>query len=516
MNLIDFFDHGARLDPDRPCYIQDDRVHSYREVRELTLRIAAALRSAGFAPGEAGAVFSANDATAFTCALSMVRAGGVWVSVNPRSAPDEIAYILDHFECRVLFYQGQFEPMIATLRERCPGIRNFICIDQAGAHAPMLHDWISGHAPAELQPPCDPDATVLLASTGGTTGKPKGVMLSHRNMETFIANCLASMPFATPPVYLAAAPLTHAAGCMALAFMAAGGTTVVHTKVDPQEILKAIPQHQVSTLFLPPTAIYVLLSQPNVTDFDYSSLRYFIYGAAPMSAQKLQESMRVFGPVMAQIYGQAEAPMTITFLSPKEHLVKESQLERRLRSCGRPTPFARVAIMDDDGMLLGDNRVGEIVVQGDLVMKGYLKNREATFEASKFGWHHTGDLGYRDEAGYYYIVDRKKDMIISGGFNVYPGEIEQVLSSHPAVLDCAVVGVPDEKWGEAVKAVVQFKPGQEVAAEDLISLCKASLGSVKAPKTVEFVTDLPRSPVGKVLKKEIRAKYWEGQERQVG
>lgn len=516
MNLIDFFDRGARLAPDRACFIQDECVFSYRQVRELSLRVAAALRASGFVMGEAGAVFSANDATAFTCALSMVRAGGVWVSINPRSALDEIGYILDDFECKVLFYHSQFEPVIASVRRRCPGIRSYVCIDRSGADAPLLEDWIRDHEPVESSLPCDPDATVVLGATGGTTGRPKGVMLSHRNLETFIANVLVSMPFDEPPVYLAAAPLTHAAGCMALAFMAIGGTTVVHTKVDPLEILKSIPRHRVSTIFLPPTAIYVLLSQPDVADFDYSSLRYFIYGAAPMSADKLAAAMHIFGPVMTQFYGQAEAPMTITFMGPEEHKVAGAEHPHRLRSCGRPAPFSLVSIMDDEGHLLGDSQVGEIVVRGGLVMKGYLNNAEATGEASKFGWHHTGDLGFRDEDGYYYIVDRKKDIIISGGFNVYPGEIEQVLLSHPAVLDCAVVGVPDEKWGEAVKAVIQLKLGQRVAADELIVLCKDRLGSLKAPKTVEFIADLPRSPVGKVLKKEIRAKYWAGRGRQVG
>jgi len=231
---------------------------------------------------------------------------------------------------------------------------------------------------------------------------------------------------------------------------------------------------------------------------------------------KLKESLEVFGPVMAQLFGQSEAPMMVTFMTPREHFQDgRPASDQRLKSCGRATPFVKAAIIDDAGNQLPPNEIGEIVVQGDLVMQGYYKNPEATAQSRAFGWHHTGDLGYRDETGYYYIVDRKRDLIISGGFNIYPGEIEQIIWSHESVQDCAVIGVPDEKWGEAVRAVVELKKGKSATAEELITLCKLRLGSVKAPKSVEFVEALPRSAVGKVLKKELRATYWSGRERKV-
>jgi acyl-CoA synthetase (AMP-forming)/AMP-acid ligase II len=516
MNLIDYLDRGASIQPERACFLQDGRTITYRDTRDLTLRVAAALRAAGFEQGEAGAVLSPNDAVAFTCALGIVRAGGIWASANPRTAIDETAYLLDHFECGVLFYHSAFEAFVPELRKRCPRIRIFVCLDRAGASAPSLEDWLRPFKAEETIHSCNPDATVVLAATGGTTGRPKGIMLSNRNMETFVANVLAALQFEAPPVYLAAAPLTHAAGTMVLALMAIGGTTVVQTRVEPQEILKAIAAFRVNVMLLPPTVIYVLLSQKNVRDFDYSSLKYFVYVASPISAEKLREAIEVFGPVMTQLYGQAEAPMTLTYMSPADHVLPDANAAAvRLRSCGRPMPFVRLAIMDDGGALLPPGEVGEIVAQGDLVMKGYLKDPAATAESRLHGWHHTGDVGYRDADGFYYIVDRKKDMIITGGFNVYPNEIEQVIAGLPAVLDCAVIGVPDEKWGEAVKAVVQLRPGGRVEAEDVIAVCKQKLGSVKAPKTVEFVDELPRSPVGKVLKKALKAKSWAGRERMV-
>ncbi|MBV8272522.1 MAG: AMP-binding protein [Cupriavidus sp.] len=517
MNLIDLLDRGASLDPNRACFVQDGKVTTYGEVRNLTFRVGSALRAGGFGAGDVGAVLSNNDATAFACALSLVRAGGIWVPVNPKSVLDEITYFLDFTEVQVLFYSSAFEDLVTELRRQCPTIKTFICIDATGANAPSLQGWIEPFGIDEFSVPAEAGDIVAIGSTGGTTGRPKGVMLSHRSIATFVANVLASMPFDRVPVYLAAAPLTHAAGIMVLAFMALGGTTVVLTKPDPQTIMRAIGEHRINTLLLPPTVIYMLLSQANVRDFDYSSLKYFIYVAAPMSAEKLREAIEVFGPVMTQMYGQAEAPMTITFMGPEEHCPTDpAELPVRLKSCGRATPFARVAVMDEAGNLLGADEVGEIVVQGDLVMKGYLKNPEATADAGTFGWHHTGDVGYRDARGYYYIVDRKKDLIITGGFNVYPNEIEQVISAHPAVEDCAVVGVPDPKWGEAVKAVVQVRPSANVTEEELIALCKAKLGSIKAPKSVDFVRELPRSPVGKILKRSVRDTYWRDRDRMVG
>jgi acyl-CoA synthetase (AMP-forming)/AMP-acid ligase II len=235
-----------------------------------------------------------------------------------------------------------------------------------------------------------------------------------------------------------------------------------------------------------------------------------------MSIDKLKEALNVFGPVMAQLYGQAEAPMMCTFLSPAEHrMAAQSNGQKILWSCGRRTLLTPVEIMDETGRLLAPDQTGEIVVRGSLVMKGYYKQPELSRRVSRFGWHHTGDVGYKDADGYIYIVDRAKDMIITGGLNVYPSEIERVIWSHPDVQDCAVIGVPDEKWGEAVKAVIEPKPGRQINEGEIIDLCKTKLGGVMAPKSVEVWESLPRSPVGKVLKKEIRKKFWEGRERAI-
>ncbi|MEY2874499.1 MAG: long-chain fatty-acid-CoA ligase, partial [Pseudomonadota bacterium] len=365
---------------------------------------------------------------------------------------------------------------------------------------------------------CEQDDLAALMPTGGTTGLPKGVMLTHRNLCTSITFSIINATYQPQDaiVNLAAAPMTHSAGFLSLPATARGGTVVVLTKPDPAALLDTIEQHGVTELFLPPTVIYRLLEAPGIRQRKLSSLRYFMYGAAPMSVGKLKEALQVFGPVMFQGYGQTEAPGGIAILRPGDHFV-DGQVapDERLSACGLPSVLNALAIMDDEARPLPQGRSGEICVRGDIVMKGYYKQPDKTAETIIDGWLHTGDVGHLDAQGYLHITDRKRDVIISGGFNVYPSEVEQVLWTHPAVLDCAVIGVPDDKWGEAVKAVVELKPQSQVGAEELIALCKERLGSVKAPKSVDFVPLLPRSPVGKVLKKDIRAPYWHKAERRI-
>jgi len=348
---------------------------------------------------------------------------------------------------------------------------------------------------------------------------PKGVMNTHRSLQTFCAHYTIACTYKSEdkPVNLAAAPMTHTAGILSLPCTARGGTVVVVTKPDPALLLAAIPKYKVTEMFLPPAVIYRLLDIPDLgKKVDFSSLRYFMYGAAPMSVEKLKQAIEVIGPVMMGGYGQTEAPASISYLPPDAHF-KNGRVadDERLSSVGQPNTLISVEIMDDANQILAQGETGEICVRGDLVMKGYYKAPEKTAETIIDGWLHTGDVGHIDAEGYLHITDRKKDMIISGGFNVYPSEVEQVIWGHPAVQDCAVIGVPDEKWGEAVKAVVELNKGQTVSADDLIALCKEKLGSVKAPKSIDFIDVLPRSPIGKVLKKDLRARYWQDATRKI-
>ncbi|KVG81157.1 long-chain fatty acid--CoA ligase [Burkholderia ubonensis] len=517
MAIIDFFDRGWRIAPNGIAYIQGERSYSFQEIGELSCRIANGLLAAGFAKETKAAVWADNDVTAWGCALGLWRAGLAYIPVNGRSTPAENQYVLDAFDCEVLFFQQAFATAIDALRASLPKVKLWVCIDADLPWAPSLATWSAGQPSTMPLVDYDMDDVVTLSATGGTTGAPKGVMNTHRSFQTYFAQFMMACPYgAERPVNLAAAPMTHTAGMMSLPCTARGGTVVVLPKPDPALLLGAIAKHRVTEFFLPPTVIYRLLDIPGIEKLDYSSLKYFLYGAAPMSVEKLKRAIEVFGPVMAGGYGQTEAPASIANMTPAEHFVDgKLASDERLSSVGRPNPLVRVEILNDRGEVLPQGETGEICVRGDLVMKGYYNAPDKTADTIVDGWLHTGDIGHLDADGYLHITDRKKDMIISGGFNVYPSEIEQVIWAHPAVQDCAVIGVPDDKWGEAVKAVVELNAGQSVSAEELVALCKEKLGSVKAPKSVDFVAALPRSTVGKVLKKDLREQYWQGRQRRI-
>ena len=522
MAIIDFFDRGWRINPTGAAYVQDERHFSFDEVGELSCRIANALLAEGFGREAKGAVWAGNDVTAWSCTLGLWRAGMCWIPVGARNPAAENHFVLDAFDCEVLFFQHEFAPVVASLHPKLPNVKAWICIDGEAPEVPgarSLQAWVADHPATRPKVDVDLDDVVVLSATGGTTGSPKGVMNTHRSTQTFCAHFMMSCHYEADerPVNLAAAPITHTAGLLSLPCTARGGTVVVLTKPDPAQLLGSIQQHRVTEFFLPPTVIYRLLDIPDLNKkVDFSSLKYFLYGAAPMSVEKLKQAIGTFGPVMMGGYGQTEAPTSISFLTPGEHFVAgQVAPDERLSSVGRPNPLVRVEIMSDANEILPPGETGEICVRGDLVMKGYYKAPEKTAEAIVDGWLHTGDIGHLDADGYLHITDRKKDMIITGGFNVYPSEVEQVIWSHSSVQDCAVIGVPDAHWGETVKAVVELNAGQHVSADELIALCKDRLGSVKAPKSVEFVDSLPRSPVGKVLKKDLRAKYWQGVDRRI-
>lgn len=518
MNLIDFFDAGVRKHPAATCFVDlGGPSITYAQAGTKTCQIARGLRQFGYVTGFHGAVLSGNATAAFLAILAIARAEGVWLPVSARNSVASNIEFLADMDCDVLFYQHRYSEQVEQIRAQIPRIRHFICLDGESGNDLTLDELTKGHSGDMFAAPSQPAALAMVMGTGGTTGRSKGVMLSNRNLVMTFANHMSVMNITPGMTVLAAAPITHTAGLISFPYFERGGRVILMDGIEPQKLLKTIEQERVSMLFLPPTVIYGLLAQPNVRDFDYSSLRYLMYGAAPMSPDKLAESLEVFGPVMLQIYGQAEVPGAMTVLPCDEHFV-EGQIapRKRLLSAGRKFPFTRVAIMSEDGHLLSNaGAVGEIVAQGDIVMQGYYKNPEATAETTINGWHCTGDVGYFDDEGFLYIVDRKKDMIITGGFNVFSSEVEASVMAHPAVQDCAVIGIPDEKWGEAVKAVIQLRPNQLVTPDALIAFVKERLGSVKAPKSVDIVETLPRSSVGKVLKKDVRKNYWTAQERAV-
>jgi acyl-CoA synthetase (AMP-forming)/AMP-acid ligase II len=478
---------------------------SYGDVVELSHRIARALWRAGVRPGDKVGILSANDPIAFSCVFGIARAGAVWCPINPRNGAAENRELLELFDCAALIHQAGFGELVDEIAGSLPELHTLVCLDGPRGSVPGIDDWLAaadGDPPVEAAPP---DDVVALVGTGGTTGRPKGVVLTDRNIEAMSAITLMSYPFDGRPVYLALAPLTHAAGVLCFPVMALGGEIVVMATPDVGRFLALVERHGVTHTFLPPTLIYMVLGHPDLDSTDLGSLQCFWYGAAPMSVARLEEALERIGP-MAQLFGQSEAPMMVSTMSPAQHRLPDGSVARsRLASAGRPTPLVRVGILSPSGELLGAGERGEIVVRGSLVMAGYYRDPEATAEVSAYGWHHTGDIGYLDDDGYLFIVDRAKDMVITGGFNVYSAEVEQALMAHPDVRDCAVVGLPDEKWGERVTAVIELVPGSGATADDLTAFVKARLGSVKAPKQIEFWDSLPRSTVGKILKTDVRA-----------
>lgn len=518
MALTDFFDRGLSLGPQNIAYSKDAENWTFQEAHDASCRVAQGLVASGLPKETRCAVLAGNDPLAWLCVLGIWRVGLAWVPLNPRSTPDDHIQLLNGFDVEVLFFHKAFAPVVEAVRSGCEGLKLLVCIDGEVEGAKAFADWC-GALPAT--PPAQragSDDLAAIMPTGGTTGAPKGVMLSQRNLSLSIANNIINTPYkpGEPIVNLAAAPMTHTAGFLTLSATARGGRIVIMTKPDPDSLLDLVCRESVTEFFLPPTVIYRLLDMPGIAGRNFSALRYFMYGAAPMSVERLRQALRTFGPVMLQGYGQTEAPGSIAFLRPGDHF-KDGEIadDSRLSSCGLPSILNATAIMDDAGTCLPQGQTGEICVRGDIVMQGYYKAPDKTAETVIDGWLHTGDLGHIDAEGFLHITDRKKDVIISGGFNLYPSEVEQVIWSHPAVLDCAVIGVPDDQWGEAVKAVVELREGMSVGSDELIALCKQRIGSVKAPKSVDFVEQLPRSPVGKVLKKDIRAIYWTNSTRRI-
>lgn len=516
MRFIDFFEQGVRYHADETAFVDNVSRYTYAQADVQIQKIAAAIRGNSFAKGTRIGVYSPNANSAWLALLGVLWAEGVWIPINPRNTVEVNVDLATRFGMDIMFYDACFNDQVAEIKKQVPSLKSFICINGEGTTGHSLESFCAGHPERHEPEPHVPKELAAIFPTGGTTGQSKGVLMNHEALETFAINYYTHLNYREDSVHLVVAPMTHAAGIMGCLHFMRGAKNVITKKLDPLSILQDIEEHGVTHLFLPPTILYMMLAHGDVGKYDYSSLEHFIVGAAPTSLEKLKEAIKVFGPVMTEAYGQTEAPAAITLKAPWDYMDADGNInEERLKGIGRAGAFSPVKILGDDGQEVARGTPGEICVSGRLVTLGYLDNPEATAAAHKDGWLWTGDVGIMSEDGYIQIVDRSKDMIISGGFNIYPNEIEQVISENPAVQECAVIGVPDEKWGEAVKAVIQLKAGQTAKAADIITDVKARLGSVKTPKTIDFIDDLPRSPNGKVMKTELRKIYWTGKSRAV-
>jgi fatty-acyl-CoA synthase len=521
MRTIDYFDRAADFDPERDAIVEGDTRYTYRRLQERTQGFAAALYANGFTRQEPVALYAPNHHAVLLCLLGMWRAGAVWVPVNTRNALDANQQYMNYVRVRWLFYHSQYAEDVKKLKASVPTIRHVVCIDKAGDGHPSLDEFIATGAGFEWDDKVDCfgnlDELVGIFPTGGTTGPAKGANVTNLGWGTMLE--IAGNAWrreGVKPVCLVTAPLTHAAGPVSTVAFSLGATNVIMPGFDALGVLQNIERYRVTHLYLPPTALYALLDHPRLSEYDYSSLKIFLLVGSPVSPDKLKRAVEVFGPCMCQSFGQVESPMITTWLPPETVAAAvEGDHPERLKSCGKPTYPVRVGIMGDSGSLLPPGERGEIVVRGTLVSHSYFEKPEATAEAHAGGWHHTGDVGYRDKDGYIYIVDRKKDMIITGGFNVFSAEVESAVMELNTVRECAVIGVPHDRWGEAIKAIVVAANGNSVTEEQVIAHCKARLGGVKAPKSVEFWPEIPKTANNKMDKKAIRSRFWASAERNV-
>lgn len=420
-------------------------------------------------------------------------------------AIEDYLYVIEDAEIDLLVYDGDhFEEVAAELKQRAPRIRHFVAIGPCGVGQSLENLASAFVAKPLVAPDADPELLARIAYSGGTTGKPKGIMVTHRGMATSTMIQLTEWEWPAEIRHLICAPLSHAGASVMTAILLKGGSMVVLPGFDPVSFMEAVQKNRITSVLMVPTMVLALIDHPRFAEFDLSSLEVIFYGASAFPAARLKDAIARLGPIFFQFYGQSEAPMSVTVMRRADHL---SDDPLRLASCGRPTPWVRVALMDDNMRHVPEGEPGEICVQGPLLMGGYLNKPEETELAFEGGWLHTGDVAIRNPDGFLRIVDRKKDMIVTGGFNVFAREVEDVLVTHPAVRQAAVIGVPNPKWGETVKAIVVLAPGETVPAEDLIALVRDRKGPVQAPKSVEFIESIPLSPLGKPDKKALRAIY---------
>ena len=478
-------------------------------------QVANGLAGIGAVPGDRIGWLGKNMDVYYEITFGAMKAGMAMCGVNNRLAPPEIEFILKDAKVSVLFVAREFYPVVEQVSGACPDLKQIIAVDGDHPDWPDYNGWRGEQNAVDPMRPIDPQDDIIQLYTSGTTGLPKGVQLTDANYMGFMRQAaeLEWSSYGAGDAVMNAMPLFHVAGVnVGILATAQGAKTVILRDIDPQLILKLIPEQQIAHAFWVPAVILMLTQQPNVRETDFSSLQQVFYGASPIAEDLLREAVDIMDARFTQLYGLTETVGGGTFLPPEAH----DPSWNKLRSCGVPWPGTIVKCVDETGEEVETGAVGEIVIQSDFVMKGYWNREEATEEALRDGFFHTGDAGYFDSDGFLFIYDRVKDMIVSGGENVYPAEVENALFGHPEVADVAVIGIPSEKWGEEVKAIVVAKPDTSPEPDAIIAFAKERIAGYKAPKSVDFADALPRNPSGKILRKDLRAPYWEGKGRNVG
>ena len=520
MNVSQLLAKSARAYPDRDALIFGAQRWTYVEFEARVNQLANGLTGLGLQPGSRVALLMYNCPQMMEALFACFKAGCAAVPINFRLHPNEYAYIIDHSEAEVLVTSPEFSAVIAEMAADIPRCRHLVSLDPAVKGHLFFDELVDRQPTSFADYEAMPDDVAWLFYTSGTTGRSKGAMLTQRNLMAMTMSFYTGMcpGFSNREAVLHAAPLSHGSGLYALPNVGMAATNVIleQRSFDASVVLRSIEEHAITNMFVAPTMLKLLVDDPQLSACDLTSMRSFIYGGGPMMVDDLVKAMERLGNRLVQLYGQGESPMTITFLSHDDHVLNGDEKQtRRLASAGKPHPNLEIRIVDEDDNDLASGAMGEIVTRSDLVMKGYWRDEEATSASLKNGWLHTGDMGYLDDRGYLFIMDRSKDMIISGGENIYPREIEEVISTMPGVREVAVIGIPDPKWGEAVHAVVALVPGAELSADEIIGFCRDNIASYKKPKSVEFVDELPKNNYGKIVKKDLRTRHWTGKDRKV-
>ncbi|MCA8297953.1 long-chain-fatty-acid--CoA ligase [Burkholderia sp. AU30198] len=518
MHLTIGLHRAVQQKPNAIATVFGERRRTFAELGERVSRLASALQTLGLDAGGRVAMLALNSDRYLEYYLAVLWAGGVVNPVNIRWSPAEIAYSLDDCDTAILLVDDAFAPMVPELRSRSTALRAVVHAGEGATPDGMLsYEALLAAAPPVPDAMRSGEDLAGILYTGGTTGVPKGVMLSHRNLFSNALDMLAEGVIAEDGVGLHAAPMFHVADVtLMLALLLRGGRHVFLPAFEPATALSVIEKERVTDTLLVPTMIQMLVDHPAMKTHDASSLRLVQYGASPISEAVLNRAFDALpGAAFMQLYGMTEMSPVIAVLPPACHTA-EGRQSGKLRAAGRSTFFAEIRVVDADGVEVPRGTPGEVVARGAGVMQGYWNKPAETAAAIRDGWMHTGDGGYLDEDGFLFIVDRLKDMIVTGGENVYSVEVENAIAKHPAVAMCAVIGIPDEKWGETVHAAIVLKPGADVTGDDIKSHCKTLIAGYKCPRSVEFRDGLPLSGAGKLLKYVLREAYWKGAGRSVG